>query len=73
VEAEASPADANNGVEAPAHSKERESLPQGTASHPLLDLDVQARVTVEGCGYDGHASDPEAVLCTRWAETMEAV
>ena len=43
------------------------------ASHFSGDLDRQARLAVEGCGHDGHASDPETVQCTRWIAAMEQV
>lgn len=45
--------------------------PRTAVSHFSEDLDRQARLTVEGCGPDGHASDIETVLCTRWALVME--
>jgi hypothetical protein len=48
-----------------------ETAPRAAASHFSGDLDRQARLTVEGRGHDGHASDIEAVLCTQWALVME--
>jgi hypothetical protein len=55
-------------MEVPANVK---TAPRATISHFSGDLDKQARLTVEGRGHDGHASDIEAVLCTRWALVME--
>ena len=49
-----------------------ESLLAAAVSHPSRDLDQEARLAVEGHGHDGHASDPEVVVCARWAEIMEA-
>jgi hypothetical protein len=48
-----------------------ETPPRDTASHFSGDLDKQARLIVEGRDHDGHASDIETVLCTRWALVME--
>jgi hypothetical protein len=47
------------------------TAPRAAASHFSGDLDKQARLTVEGCGHDGHAFDPETVQWTRWALVME--
>jgi hypothetical protein len=55
-------------MEVPANVK---TAPRAAASHFSGDLDKQARLTVEGRGHDGHPSDIETVLCTRWALVME--
>jgi hypothetical protein len=51
--------------------RDAKTAPRAAVSHLAGDLDRQARLTVEGRGHDGHASDIEAAICTRWALVME--